>query len=144
MKNDPKISNSNSRTCVVSNRKPKERCFVQMVSFFVLFIEKPTYHCTLLLNERTTPEYAFDPISPLQQSLYFLRKGLSRENKSKNRKAPQAYILTTFLNEMNLIQQIRLSLPFAIFKRKLLTKIRPLLKSNIAVHEPRRLLHLHH
>ena len=90
-----------------------------------------------------TPEYTLGPIPPLQQSQYSLRKrdviGRIRARTEKFRSSFYPHCLFEW-NELD--PEIRLAPSMAVFKRKLLSKIRPLPKSIFGIHDPRGLSYL--
>ena len=90
-----------------------------------------------------TPEYTLDPIPPLQQSQYSLRKrdviGRIRARTEQFQSSFYPHCLSEW-NELD--PEIRLSPSMAAFKRKLLSKIRPLPKSIFGIHDPRGLSYL--
>ena len=90
-----------------------------------------------------TPEYTFDPIPPLQHSQCSLRKrdviGRIRARTEKFQPSFYPHCLSEW-NELD--PEIRLAPSIAVFKRKLLSKIRPLPKSVFGIHDPRGLSYL--
>ena len=81
-----------------------------------------------------TPSYMAEPIPPLQQSHYTLR------NQGKNRKIQVYPSCLTEWNELD--PEIRLAPPVTVFKKKLLSIIRPPAKSVFGIHDPMGLSHL--
>ena len=79
-----------------------------------------------------TPEYTLDPIPPLHQSQYSFRKpdviGRIRARKEKFQSSFYPHCLSEW-NELD--PEIRLAPSLAVFKRKLLSKIRPTSKINL-------------
>ena len=90
-----------------------------------------------------TPEYTMDPIPPLRQSRYSLRK---RDAIGRIRARTEKYQSSFYphcLSEWNKLDpEIRLAPSIAAFKTKLLSKIRPLPKSVFRIHDPKRLSNL--
>ena len=90
-----------------------------------------------------SPEYTVDPIPPLHQSQYCLRKqGVIGQLKARTEKFKSSFY-PNCLSEWNKLQpELRHAPSVAVFKKKLLSIIRPPAKSVFGIHDPKGLSYL--
>ena len=90
-------------------------------------------------------KYTTDPISPLRQSRYSLRKQDAIGRKRTRTDKFQSTFYPHCLSEWNKLEtKIRHAPSIAAFKTKLISKIRPLPKSVFQIHDPTGLSYLTH
>ena len=89
------------------------------------------------------PKFTTDPIPPLRQSRYSLRKQDTIGRIRTRTEKLQSTFYPHYLSEWNKLDpEIRLAPTIAAFKTKLLSKIRPLPKSVFRIHDPTGLSYL--
>ena len=96
-------------------------------------------HLTLFYKiiNNLTPLYTKEPIPPLQQSNYSLRnRDVIGRIKARTEKFLSSFYPNYICEWSKLDQEIRLAPSVAVFKAKLLSKIRPLAKSIFCIHDP--------
>ena len=90
-----------------------------------------------------SPAYTTDPIPQLQQSQYSLRKqDVIGRIRARTERFESSFYPSCLPDWNDLCPEIRLAPTIAIFKRKLLSKIRPPAKSVFGIHDSIGLSHL--